>query len=412
MLLIDCSLAGISGDMLLAALIDLGASSQRIASQLESLPNCSDFCSRLTFNVQKVTRGGFVASHIILEHDSQRGSVTGLAMLEAYDRAAQYLGLSPVASSLGKRAIGTLVDAEAALHGETRNDVHLHEAGSVDTLCDILGACIALQELGVIPDCRILGTEVAVGGGSVTFSHGRVPVPPPATLEILRRTSYPFRGVDVDIELATPTGVALLTALVHNPVRVYPPMRAERVGYGAGNRDPAGFPNVLRVVEGELPEEKAAEDEVIVLETILDDASGEVLGYTLDRLLREGARDAYVVPAFGKKNRPAFLLQVICDEVKLDEITRILFEETATLGIRVNRSHRRLALRRITPLEVRILGNTFTVRIKVATDIDGRMLGFKPEYDDVAMIAKSTGRAFREIDEIVRHQAKQELGLA
>jgi uncharacterized protein (TIGR00299 family) protein len=272
-------------------------------------------------------------------------------------------------------------------------------------LCDILGTCIALEELNLLSDIKLMGTDVALGRGVVSFSHGTVPVPPPATLEILRSASYPFHGLDVNMELATPTGVALLTSLVQQTVGHYPPMRAKRVGYGAGNTDPPNLPNVLRVVEGDLIENEA-QDEVSILETAVDDIPGEVLAYTTEKLLQEGARDAYVVPAFGKKNRPAFLIQVISDHAKVDDLVRILFEETGTLGVRVNLSHRRLAIREIVSINAFIKEQPFTVRMKVSTDGAGKLLGFKPEFEDVSKIARTTGLALREISERVREQAR------
>ncbi len=405
-LLIDCSTAGISGDMLLAGLLDLGVSPGIIKQRLESLPKYCGFCSSLSLTATKVTRGGFAASHVKFEHNQSSRSIAGSHLLEAYGKAARGFGLSERAQELGHRALNMLVDSEAALHGESAADVHLHEAGSVDTLCDILGTCLALEELGFISGSKIIGTHVAVGGGSLAFSHGTVPVPPPATLEILRRASYPFHGTNIDLELATPTGAALLTTLVQEVVGSYPSMRATRTGYGAGNADPPNLPNVLRLVEGELLQE-SAKDEVSILETTVDDVPGEVLGYTTERLLLEGARDAIIIPAFGKKNRPAFLIQVICDNKKADQLSRILFEETGTLGIRVNRSHRSLALRQTMQINAKVNGRTFPVRIKVSTDSLGKLLGFKPAYDDIAVIAQTTGMALRNVSEIVREQAKR-----
>jgi hypothetical protein len=309
-------------------------------------------------------------------------------------------------AQLATNVIDTLIKAEADLHGESVDEVHLHEAGSADTIADIVGTVVALEDLNLSRDTVVYSTPVAVGGGLLTFSHGTVSTPAPATLEILRSKAFPMIGGPVESELATPTGVSLLVNMAHNVSSLYPPMKPVKIGYGAGAADYAETPNVLRMVIGEPFEYALANDEVHVLETNLDDVSGEVIGYAVERLLEEGAKDVSVIPMFTKKNRPGHIVKIISDKKDVKHLARILVDETGTLGVREYSCGRHILLREVSSVSVRINEKSEPVRVKIARDLDGKVVQVKPEYDDIEKLAKNTGTSFRDIMEIVTRKAR------
>jgi len=275
--------------------------------------------------------------------------------------------------------------------------------GSADTLIDILGVAAAVEELGFFKDTLIYSTPVAVGGGIFKFSHGAFSSPAPVTLEILRSKGFAMVGGPVKAELATPTGVALLVNLVHEVVCFYPSMVPVVVGYGAGSRDLKDVSNVLRivVVVGEPLDYGLLRDEMCVLETNLDDVTGEVIGHTVDRLLSEGVRDVCIVPMFTKKNRPGHIVKVIVDKEDVERISRILMEETGTLGVRIIPCSRHILAREIISVEIDTELGKETVRLKVAKDSRGKILHAKPEYDDIKRLAEKLNKPLKEIIKLV-----------
>jgi hypothetical protein len=318
------------------------------------------------------------------------------------------LGLSERAKRFASDSINTLVKAEAEIHGKTVNEVHLHEAALVDTPAEIVGAAVALEDLNLF-DAKIYSTPVAVGGGLFTFSHGTVSSPAPATVEILQSKGFPMIGGPVESELATPTGVSLLVNLAPKVTRFYPLMKPLGVGYGAGTKDFAEMPNVLRVTVGEAFDYGVSRDEVVVLETNLDDVTGETVGHVIDRLLREDAKDVSVIPMFTKKNRPGYILKIIADKKDAECLSRILMEETGTLGVRLYPCERRILNREVVSVKIEIANVKELVKVKVAKDQKGKIVQMKPEYDEVQRLANKTGKPLREIEELVKMKARKVL---
>ncbi len=239
------------------------------------------------------------------------------------------------------------------------------------------------------------------------FSHGKVSSPASATLEILRSRNFPFTGDPIEAELATPTGVSLLLNLVDEVVNFYPPLKPLKVGYGAGARDFKEIPNILRVVLGQPFGFNLSKDEIVVLETNLDDATGEIIGHVLDKLLTEGAKDVSIIPIFTKKNRPDHILKVITDKKNVESLSYIIVEETGSLGVRFYTCERRVLLREVMPVEIIIDGMRMNVGVKVSRDMKGDVIQIKPEYDDVKEIAEKTGKPLRRVLEIVEAQAQK-----
>ena len=385
--IIDCQTAGVAGDMLLGALLDLGADRRRVSAALKTAGENLAGCSGLRLEADSVSRHGIraIKAEILYEEtvterpaDELRQAIIGTARrLELPDRAQRFVS----------DTVTTLLDAEQKIHGESGGELHLHELGSADTVADIIGTAVALEDLGFFRNTLICATPVTVGSGRITFSHGTVSVPGPAVLEILRSRNFPFSGGTAGGELATPTGVSLLVNLADRTDESYPAVRPAAVGYGAGTRELDGLPNVLRITAGEPTDEHLRRENICVLETNVDDVPGEVVGYTLERLFRAGARDCFVIPVQAKKNRPGQLIRVVADEAGAEQLARILMEETGTLGVRLFPGRRYTLDRETRPVAVEIDGDTHRVNVKIARDGTGRIINIKPEYEDIRALA-------------------------
>jgi len=404
-LIVDCQVAGISGDMFLGALLDIGADVEKVVDAIKSL---EDFvrCRNLEVNIKDVMRRGFRAKKVDVIAE-KTPEMNGVELIGIIEKCVESLKLTDEAQRFALDTINTLLDAEAKLHGEKVNEVHLHEAGEIDTPAEIIGSAVALENLGLF-DSKVYSTPVAVGGGLFRFSHGAVSSPAPATLEILRSKIFPLRGGPVESELATPTGASILVNLVDDAIRFYPAIKPMKVGYGAGTKDFKEMPNVLRIVLGESVDFALFKDDIVVLETNIDDVTGEIVGHVVDRLLLEGARDVSIIPIFTKKNRPGQILKVIADKGNVEHLSRLLIEETGSLGVRMYPCERRILSRESIPLEIVIDGLKEHVRVKVARDRKGKVVQIKPEYDDLKKIADKTSKPLREIRNIIESKARKQ----
>jgi len=404
---IDCQTAGVSGDMIVGALLDLGANVIKVVEAMKSVKGYMKGCKDLEVIIKDVTRRGFHAKKVDVKAE-EAPVISGAKLIEATVNCIENLKLSEEAKRFASDSIHTLANAEARVHGKSIEEVHLHEAGFADTPAEIVGAAVALEDLNLF-NTKVYSTPVAVGGGLFKFSHGTVSTPAPATIEILRSKGFPMVGGPIDSELATPTGISLLVNLAYEVIRFYPLMKPNAIGYGAGTKDFAQMPNVLRITLGEPLNYQLLRDEILVLETNLDDVTGEVIGHTMDRLLQEGAKDVSVIPMFTKKNRPGQILKIIADKTDVERLSRILIEETGTLGVRVYPCERRILNRESIPIDIRIDNMKGLVNVKVARDREGEIVQIKPEYDDVKRVADKTKRPFREITELVTMRAREVL---
>lgn len=404
---VDCQIAGISGDMFVGALLDLGADAKKTVRSMELVKDYVEGCDSLKVIVNDVTRHGLRAKKVEVKAVEKFDHRTGIELTDALSKCLMKLKLSKDACNFAASTLETIIKAEARVHGEGVEDVHLHEAGSVDTLADIVGTATALEDLGIFKETKVYSMPVAVGGGLFRFSHGVVPSPAPATIEILRSEHFMVRGGPVEAELATPTGAALLVNLADTSTHTYPPLKPKLIGYGAGSKDFKETPNILRITLGEPLEYKFLSDEIFVLETNLDDVPGEVVGYTMDRLLGEGARDVSIIPIFTKKNRPGQILKIITDRQKVERLSQIIIEETGTLGVRIYPCKRYILKRKTIPVKVEIEGKKETIKVKVSKELGGKGIQVKPEYDDVKKLADKTGKPLREIIDLVVKKARE-----
>jgi len=401
---IDCQVAGISGDMLLGALLDLGADSDRVVNAIKSIEAYGRGFENVRVDVRTVKRRGFRAKKVEVKAE-RTTEMKGIELIELVEQCVNGAKVSDKAQQFALNSIRTLVNAEAKVHGEQPEEVHLHEAGEVDTPAEIIGSAAALEDLDFF-NMKVYSTPVGVGGGLFKFSHGTVSSPSPATIEILQSRRFPMIGGPVESELATPTGVSLLVNLVNEVTRFYPLIKPTVTGYGAGTKDFAEMPNVLRITLGESLDQDLLRDEISVLETNIDDATGEVIGHAVDRLLRLGAKDVSIIPMFTKKNRPGQILKVIVGKEDVEQISRVLMEETGTLGVRAYSCERRILARESVPVEVTIGNLKRTVEVKVARNGKGEIIHIKPEYEDANRVADETRKPLREILQLIEEAAR------
>ena len=395
---IDCSIAGISGDMLTAALIDAGAPAQKVKRAMIAAGKPFGGVKVL---IKRVNVSGIGAIHVdvITCDEGGRNYPDIVGQLEK-------LNLPKEVKVASLKALAALANAEAKVHRRRLERLVLHEVGAADAIADIVGCCTAAHELGLF-DREVLASEVAVGQGLTTFAHGKLPLPAPATLEILR--GAPIHGKPIDAELTTPTGAALLRTLTDRFTTAYPAMKVETIGYGAGTMELKDVPNVVRVCLGEIAESSLELQEICLLETNVDDVSGEVIGYTIEKLLAEGALDASATPMLMKKGRPGSLIRVIVKPGDAERLARLLMLHTGTLGVRVLPiTHRYVLKRESLPIEVAIGGRKFKARVKVARD-RGKLFGLSAEYEDARKIAERTGLSLREIISKIEETARRRI---
>lgn len=363
--------SGIAGDMTVAALIDAGAPAEAVFEGLASLGTGA------RFGAQKVKLKGIAATRFTVEAEDQKKHRHLPHIVKMIEAGA----LPDKVKQNAVRVFTVLGEAEAQVHGTPIEKVHFHEVGAVDSICDIVGACLALDLLGV-EDLHV--SAINTGSGTVTADHGVMPVPAPATALLLR--GKPVYAQGPETELTTPTGAAIAAALASG-YGALPPMRIESTGFGAGTKEFPGQANVLRVLIGERT--SAPEASLIsVIEANVDDSTPEVLGYAMERLLEAGALDVTLQPVFMKKQRPGTLVQVLARLEHQDLLAGLLMRETSTLGVRITAAERRVEERKLVEVETEF----GKVRVKVAGNGNAA-----PEYEDARKLAQASGKALREV---------------
>ena len=372
---LDCT-SGVSGDMLLGALADIDA--------LDRLPDVIAAAPQLgaAVTVAATTRGALAARRVEVVVDAaqpqrNRADVQGV------------LDTLPLPDEVRVRAANVfdrLAAAEASVHGIAPSDVHFHEVGAVDAIIDVVGVCLGLDSLGL---GRLTVSPIALGGGVADTQHGPVPVPVPAVLALLGDSTLVAAGGDQDAELATPTGVALLAELA-DATAALPPMRVQRVGIGAGSRQTGERPNVVRLVVGEPADD--VNDSWLLVEANVDDLDPRLWPGVLDALLAAGAADAWLTPILMKKGRPAHTVSALTTADAVDDVRRVLFVESSTIGARTTRVEKAALDREWIDIEV----DGQRVRVKVARH-GGTVVSVNPEWDDVSAAAHALGRSAKDV---------------
>ena len=374
----DCP-SGAAGDMIMGALVDAGVPLDALRAELRKLPlEGWDLAAR------EVQRGAFRATKVDVEvdaaaHRHHRGLADIVRILEAS-------GLAPEVTARATRIFTRLADAEARAHGTTREAVHFHDVGAGDAIIDVTGGVIALALLGAE---AVHVSALPLGGGFVDGPHGRIPVPGPGTVELLR--GFPVVDTGVRAELVTPTGAAILTTLAASAGRM-PAMTVTAVGYGAGTRDLPGTPNVLRCLVGETAAEPAGEETVLQVETTIDDMSPQLYEPLLDRLCEAGALDVFLTPVVMKRSRPGVVLTALCPPPAREAVTRALFEESTTIGVRWSERRRARLARELVTLATAYGAIPFKV-----SRLGGRVVTVTPEFADIARIAREKSLPVREV---------------
>jgi hypothetical protein len=265
-----------------------------------------------------------------------------------------------------------------------------------------------MEDLGFF-DAKLVATPVSVGGGLFEFSHGTVSSPAPAALAIFQSKSFPIKGGPVESELATPTGASIMVNLTHEVSKFYPEMVPLKVGYGAGNKEFPQVANILRITMGKTLETPSNKDHIAVIETNVDDVSGEIVGHTVDKLLLEGAKDVSIIPMHTKKNRPGQIIKVIADQKDSQHLSDVLIAETGTLGVRVSFCERHLVNREVFAIDLTVEGVKEPVKIKVSKNSKGEIIRVKPEYEELKRLAEKTGKPLRELSELASSKAREVL---
>ena len=403
-IVIDPQIAGISGDMLLSALVNLGANKSKIIDGIKTAEKFLDGSEIKKIDFESVKKHGTEATTLVLEVDEKVHERKGIEIKKCIQDSIEKLTLSEKAKNFAISSIDVLMQAESKIHGYPLVSVHFHEASSIDTVVDIIGTAIALDDLKFFDD-HIVTSPVAVGSGTITFSHGTTSNPASGILEIFRNSNIIIYGGNVKEELTTPTGASLLVSLTNECSEFYPSLKVKSIGYGAGKKDFEGFSNVLKIVQG-VEANILVKDSVKVLETNVDDVSGEILGNLIEKIMSKGAKDVTISYAITKKGRPTNLISVICDSNSVHDIMNLLISETGTLGVRVRTSERFTVPRSLESIPVTIDGQNFTVHYKTANK---NSKNFKLEFDDVKQISNLLNKSFRETGELIKSQVKKKL---
>lgn len=409
-LYLDC-FAGISGDMTIGALLDLGLEFEYLKQELSKLGvegyelslervdrsgiNAAKFDVAVTQTVRLHVSHSHDHSHPhdhshdeAMQNDSLRNSHThdhrSLATIKHLIASSS---LSEPVKQNATAIFQRIGEAEAKIHGVDIEAVHFHEVGAIDSIVDIVGACIGLEALGIQ---HILSSPLHVGYGTFTCAHGTYPIPGPAATEILR--GVPIYAKEIEGELVTPTGAAIVATLANDFVKM-PLMRVEKVGYGAGTRVYEKFPNVLRAVLGEVETEDTTPDTITVIEANLDDLNPQVFGHLMEQALAAGALDIFYTPVQMKKNRPGVLLTLLCATETREQLMDLIFRETTTLGVRYREEQRVILRRAFVTVETEF----GPIQIKVARTPAGQVMNAAPEFDDCQAAALKHQVSLRDV---------------
>ena len=389
-LYLDCY-AGISGDMTVGALLDLGVPLEYLRAELDKLDLPAGSYELSTSRTERRQMPALKFDVAVHDHHNHRHYSGIDAMIVAS-------GLSDAVKDGARRIFRRLAEAESLVHGVAVEDVHFHEVGAVDSIVDIVATAICLEYLGVE---EVYSGALPLGSGFVETAHGRLPVPAPATAELLK--GFPLHGECGPGERVTPTGAAIVAALAGGFGK-QPAMLLEKTGCGAGRKDFPDCPNILRAFLGRSVDAPNHGDDVIVVETNIDDSTPELLGYAMERLLEEGALDVFFTPIQMKKNRPGVMLSFLCRPQQLDQLAQLLLTETSAIGLRYYRADRIVLQRRIVELQ----SEYGPVRFKEVIDTGGNVLRASPEYEDCRRIAREKGIPCREVMERLQRKGASE----
>jgi uncharacterized protein (TIGR00299 family) protein len=371
----DC-FSGISGDMILGALVSAGVSIESLSIELQKL-----HITGFELESRSVTKHGIAGTKVdvVIEKERQFKHVSEIQ--ELIEKSKLNTQVKQTSINVFQR----LADAEAKVHGVTSTQVHFHEVGAIDAIVDVVGSVIGLNLLGIQ---EIYASKLNLGTGFVKTQHGMMPVPAPATMELVK--GFPVYNREIARELVTPTGAAIITTIATRFGQM-PVMEIQDIGYGAGDQDISEIPNLLRVSIGEMKEIKIDED-ITVVETNIDDMNPQIYGYLMDKLFAAGALDVYYTPIQMKKDRPGILLTILTNPANVDKISELIFTETTTFGIRIFQMQRQTLDRELITVQTKY----GPIRVKVGKR-NGKIVSSSPEYQDCMLAAEKYHTLFKEV---------------
>ncbi|MDR2873707.1 MAG: nickel pincer cofactor biosynthesis protein LarC [Methanobrevibacter sp.] len=400
--IIDPQNAGISGNMLLGSFIDLGADYKEISHVIDhvTLP-----FGGVNSKIEKINSYGIEAVYVNIKEKKNSASISYNELINKINNLNKHDLLKEEVIEKSKNVFKRIAISESKIHGKSLDKVHFHEVGAADAVADVFGCVYSYYQLKFNNE-KVIGLPIALGGGTINSLHGRIPVPAPATLDILKNVEC-FGGPIQD-ELATPTGSAIFVELCDEFHQFQPNMKVKSIGYGCGSKN-LGFPNILRILKGSpnLNLEK-----VDVIETNVDHLDGEVLGYLFEKLISIGASDVTITPTIMKKNRPGHIIKVISRSEKTDDIILTIYEETGTLGIRVNKqTHKGIIKREIITVDIdlrKYLNTTDKCKIRFKIGAMGdKIISQRREYEDIKKLAQDYELTLKRAGEIAENEFRE-----
>jgi len=409
-LYIDTSNSGISGDMFLAAILELVPNPTNIIEELKDLKDYLGDISKLEIELVKIKKFGIRVNQLKLNIKENRHHRAPQILKDSLNSFLNERNFTKLGKQYANNVLETLFRAEAEVHGNLVDDIHLHELSSVDTLIDIVGVTKALESLGVFDHgFSIHCSNLPLGRGTIKSAHGNLPVPAPATLKILENSGLVVYNSSIESELVTPTGAALLVNLKPISMQIPLEMKLESVVYSAGQKEIKNFLNILRVFYGNdeginkttvLSPIQQYIEEVTVLETDVDDVSGEIIGNFINSIEKERVLDIQVLPSLTKKNRPSHVIKILCYPENTFVLIEKILHELGTLGVRFDTIQRVCVNREIKKIEIQINGQNYELNYKISyiqTDKGRKIVNIKPEYDDLKRISIDLGLPVKEI---------------
>ncbi len=420
-LYIDLQNSGISGDMFLAALLELVPEPNKILNDLEKLKNILPGVSKLEIKLIKTEITGIQVNKLKIEIKETKDHRTATILQKSLNDFWVKFQISDAAKDYANKVLNSLILAESEVHGELTKNIHLHELSSVDTLIDIIGVATALDKINAFnnKDLRIFCSKIPLGSGTINTKHGVLAIPAPATLKILEKSNLITCGGPIESELTTPTGAALLANLEPQVLQHLPDMKILKINYSTGQKIFENFPNILRLFYGEDKKSDFSNlthslqnyvEQVAILETDVDDISGEILGNFISMFENEEILDVQIFPSITKKNRPGHIIKVLCYPEYTFKLIKRMIEELGTLGVRFNIINRVCINRRIERKSIDVNEKTFEINYKISfieSEKGMEMINIKPEYEDLKKISEETGMTVKKIQLLVNSKIKQ-----
>ncbi len=420
-LYLDLNNSGISGDMFLASLLGLVPDdAKKILDELIELKDYLPGVSKLAVDLIKISRSGIQLYQLKLDIKETRNHRSAKTLKDSLNKYLNKKSFTTLAVNYANQVLDALISAEAEVHGELIKNIHLHELSSVDTLIDILGVTTALDHInGFEEGFKVFCSKLPLGGGKVKTVHGLLAVPAPATLNILEKSNLVTFGGPIDSELVTPTGIALLASLNPEFCQYLPNLIIKKSTYSTGQKEFKDFLNVMRIFYGEckrfditqkIDSLKKYTQRVSILETDVDDVSGEILGNFINKLKNEDILDIQIIPSITKKSRPSHIIQILCYPEYTTKLIKKMIHELGTLGVRFNTINRVCVDRVMEKRTIKIEGKNFDVNFKISyivSDKRKEIVNIKPEFEDIKKISEDLGIAIKKVEFIAQAHLEQ-----